>query len=45
MPTLNELRPFKAFPPGRFITNRLEDRNWTQKELATVLGITPIHLS
>jgi len=45
MPSLSELRPFKLFPPGRFITDRLEDRNWNQEELATVLGITPTHLS
>ena len=45
MPSLSELRPFKLFPPGRFITDRLEDRNWSQGELATVLGITPTHLS
>jgi HTH-type transcriptional regulator/antitoxin HigA len=45
MPSLSELRPFKRFPPGRFISHRLEDRNWSQQELATVLGITPTHLS
>jgi HTH-type transcriptional regulator/antitoxin HigA len=45
MPSLNELRPFILFPPGRFITDRLEHRNWNQEELATVLGITPTHLS
>jgi HTH-type transcriptional regulator/antitoxin HigA len=45
MPSLSELRPFKLFPPGRFITDRLEYRNWSQEELATVLGITPTHLS
>lgn len=45
MPNLSEIRPFKLFPPGRFISDRLEDRNWSQEELATVLGITPTHLS
>ncbi len=45
MANLKDLRAFKQFPPGRFITDRLEDRNWNQDELATVLGITPTHLS
>jgi HTH-type transcriptional regulator/antitoxin HigA len=45
MPSLSQLRPFKRFPPGHFIKDRLEERNWNQQELATVLGITPTHLS
>lgn len=45
MPSLSELRPFKRFPPGHFIKDHLEERNWNQAELATVLGITPVHLS
>lgn len=44
MATLRELKPFVNLPPGRFIRDRLEERNWTQEELATVLGITPKHL-
>lgn len=44
MPSLSELRPFKRFPPGHFIKDHLEERNWSQEELATVLGITPVHL-
>lgn len=45
MPSLSELRPFKRFPPGHFIKDRLEERSWSQEELATVLGVTPTHLS
>lgn len=44
MPSLSELRPIKRFPPGHFIKDHLEERNWSQEELATVLGITPVHL-
>lgn len=45
MANLSNLRPAQVFPPGYFIKDQLEQREWTQNELAEVLGITPRHLS
>ena len=28
----------QVFPPGEFLRDELEARNWTQRDLATVLG-------
>src|SRR5690606_18629000 len=44
MADISQHKPFINLPPGHFIKNRLEEREWTQEELATVLGITPKHL-
>ena len=44
MADLSQLKPFINLPPGHFIKDRLEEREWTQEELATVLDITPKHL-
>lgn len=45
MANLNNIRPAQVFPPGYFIKEQLEQRQWNQNELAEVLGITPRHLS
>ncbi len=44
MADVSQLKPFKNLPPGHFIKDRLEEREWTQQELATVLDVTPKHL-
>jgi HTH-type transcriptional regulator/antitoxin HigA len=44
MADLSQLKPFINLPPGHFIKDRLEEREWTQEELAAVLDITPKHL-
>jgi HTH-type transcriptional regulator/antitoxin HigA len=44
MADISQLRPFINLPPGFFIKDRLEERLWSQEELAAVLGITPKHL-
>ena len=30
--------PAEVFPPGDFIREELEERDWTQEDLATILG-------
>lgn len=45
MANLTNIRPAQVFPPGHFIKDQLEQRQWNQNELAEVLGITPRHLS
>jgi HTH-type transcriptional regulator/antitoxin HigA len=45
MANLTNIRPAQVFPPGYFIKDQLEQRQWNQNELAEVLGITPRHLS
>lgn len=45
MANLSSIRPAQVFPPGYFIKDQLEQRQWSQNELAEVLGITPRHLS
>lgn len=44
MADIRLIKPFINLPPGHFIKDRLEERTWTQEELATVLDITPKHL-
>lgn len=36
-----QARPAEVFPPGDFIREELEERGWTQKDLAEVLGRPP----
>jgi HTH-type transcriptional regulator/antitoxin HigA len=45
MANLSSIHPAQVFPPGYFIKDQLEQRQWSQNELAEVLGITPRHLS
>ncbi len=35
---MKERRPAESFPPGEFIRDELEARNWTQEDLAEVMG-------
>ena len=35
---MTERIPAEAFPPGEYIEEYLEDRHWTQGELAVILG-------
>lgn len=39
------LRPARCFGPGYFIKEQMEYRNWTQEDLAGVMGITVKHLN
>jgi HTH-type transcriptional regulator/antitoxin HigA len=32
------IRPAEAFPPGDFLREELEERGWTQADLAEVMG-------
>lgn len=32
------LQPARVFPPGRVISEELEERDWTQKDLAEIMG-------
>ena len=41
----SELKASKKFGPGYFIREQMELRNWTQSDLAEVLGITVKHLN
>ena len=31
-------RPAQTYPPGAFVRDELEERGWTQKDLAEILG-------
>ena len=31
--------PAEVFPPGEFIQEELDARNWTQSDLADILGV------
>jgi HTH-type transcriptional regulator / antitoxin HigA len=33
-----KLQPARVFPPGRVISEELEERNWTQRDLAEIIG-------
>lgn len=33
--------PAKVFPPGEFIKEETEARNWTHNDLAQILGLSP----
>ena len=35
---MSERRPAEVFPPGDFIKEELEAREWTQGDLAEILG-------
>lgn len=43
--TTNKLRPARKFGPGYFIREQMEHRNWSQEDLAEVMGITIKHLN
>lgn len=45
MINIKELKAAKKFGPGYFIREQMEIRNWTQEDLAEVLGITVKHLN
>lgn len=45
MATTTALRAAKKFGPGYFIREQMELRNWTQEDLAEVMGITVKHLN
>ena len=45
MNTTNKLKPAKKFGPGYFIREQMEYRNWTQEDLAEVVGITTKHVN
>ena len=45
MGTTIKLRPARKFGPGYFIREQMEYRNWTQDDLAEVMGITIKHLN
>lgn len=38
---MNELAPAVAFPPGEYLKEALEAREWTQAEFAEIIGRTP----
>ena len=38
-----EHTPAEVFPPGEFIKDEIEERGWTQEELAEILG-SPVQL-
>lgn len=40
-----QIRAAKKFGPGYFIREQMELRDWTQEDLAEVMGITPKHLN
>jgi HTH-type transcriptional regulator / antitoxin HigA len=40
MANIKNLTPFKVFGPGYFIQEQMELRNWTQEDLAAVLGMS-----
>lgn len=42
---IRDLKAAKKFGPGYFIREQMELRNWTQEDLAEVLGITVKHLN
>lgn len=35
---MNNRRPAEVFPPGEFIRDELEERGWTQSDLAEIMG-------
>jgi HTH-type transcriptional regulator/antitoxin HigA len=35
---MNERKPAEVFPPGEFIRDELEERGWTQSDLAKIMG-------
>ncbi|OFY68540.1 MAG: hypothetical protein A2V64_04955 [Bacteroidetes bacterium RBG_13_43_22] len=45
MAETTQIRAAKKFGPGYFIQEQIELRDWTQEDLAEVMGITPKHLN
>lgn len=45
MKSLNKFRAAKKFGPGYFIREQIELREWTQEDLATVMGVTIKHVN
>lgn len=45
MTLINELSAFRKLGPGYFIREQLEIRNWTQEDLAAVMGFTLKHIN
>jgi HTH-type transcriptional regulator/antitoxin HigA len=45
METSVKLKPAKKFGPGYFIKEQMEYRNWTQEDLAEVMGLTTKHIN
>lgn len=45
MVKLNQLKPAKQFGPGYFIKEQMEDREWTQADIAEILGVTLKHVN
>src|SRR5208282_4378151 len=35
---MNNRKPAEVFPPGEFIRDELEERGWTQSDLAKIIG-------
>ena len=42
---MSALKPFQNIPPGEFIKEELEERGWTQGDLADILGMAPKSIS
>jgi len=38
---ITKYTPFKNIPPGEFIKEELEERDWSQEDLAEVMGVSP----
>ncbi|MCG8320209.1 MAG: ImmA/IrrE family metallo-endopeptidase [Cytophagales bacterium] len=45
MVKLNQLKPAKQFGPGYFIKEQMEIREWTQADLAEIIGVTLKHIN
>ncbi|NLC80285.1 MAG: HigA family addiction module antidote protein, partial [Lentisphaerae bacterium] len=40
-----QLKPFMNIPPGDFIREELESRDWKQEDLAKIVDLSPKHVS
>lgn len=45
MALLRNIKPYKILGPGEHIKEMMETLNWTQEDLASVIGISPKHLN
>ncbi|XOV91509.1 MAG: helix-turn-helix domain-containing protein [Bacteroidota bacterium] len=45
MVKINQLKPAKLFGPGYFIKEQMELREWTQADIAEILGVTLKHVN
>ena len=45
MALLKNIKPYKILGPGEHIKEFMETLNWTQEDLASVIGISPKHLN